>query len=127
MRSLTLLFLLLLSVSAVADKIGLSWTHANSNVDGSPLNQENITDYIIKYSIDGGVPVELSVGNGESAEIEAVVGTYIFQIATVTTERGPFSEPVGLIVEGIPIAQPAPPAVSLGIVCDTSGCTLQIR
>lgn len=127
MRAVAVLCLLLLSMSVTADSIGLSWTHANSRVDGSVLLQSDITDYIIKYSVDGGVPVELSVGNGESAEIVAQAGTYIFSIATVTTERGPFSEPVVVVVEDIPIAKPAPPALSLLILCDTSGCTLQVR
>lgn len=127
MRALAVLCLLLLSMSVTADRIGLSWTHANERLDGSELPQVDITDYIVKYSVNGGVPVELSVGSGESAEIVAQVGTYIFSIATVTTERGPFSEPVVLIVEGIPTSQPAPPAISLGILCDISGCTLQVR
>lgn len=127
MKRLLILGLALLSGLVMADTIGLSWTHSDKLVDGGALNQEDITDYIVKYSYAGGEPIELSVGNGETADIEASAGVYIFRVATVTTVRGPFSEPISVIVETLPVVPPAAPTLLLEILCLPSGCTLQIK
>ena len=114
------LLLFLISFSALADDLTISWDSPTTREDGSALPLEEIDSYTLSHSIDDVAQPLITTDQNSYTLNDVQNGTHVFRVLTTDTDglASPYSDPIARNVSDVEKAPISTTTITITVSCN---------